>query len=100
MIKLHAGNVLLKPAQRKQISSLLRRCVRLGNRLGDFALSIFMRRSGRMYELRAAVHDSAGDFACRTRQNNWQDALRDLARSLTQRLHAQCLQRAAAAAAA
>ena len=99
MIKLHAGNVLLKPSQRKQISALLRRCVRLGNRLGDFAMSIFMRRSGRFYELRAAVHDRAGDFACRSRQNNWQDALRDLARTLTQRLHAQCLSRAAAAAA-
>jgi hypothetical protein len=93
MIKLHAGNVLLKPSQRKQINSLLRRCVRLGSRLGDFALNIFMRRSGRFYELRAAVHDRLGDFACRSRQNNWQDALRDLARALTQRLHAQRLQR-------
>jgi hypothetical protein len=97
MIKLHAGNVLLKPSQRRQISTLLRRCVRLGKRLGDFAMDIFMRRSGRFYELRAAVHDSVGDFACRTRQNNWQDALRDLARSLTQRLHAQCLSRGAVA---
>ena len=95
MIKLHAGNVLLKPSQRRQISSLLRRCVRLGKRLGDFAMDIFMRRSGRFYELRAAVHDRVGDFACRSRQNNWQDALRDLARSLTQRLHAQRLSRGA-----
>ena len=91
--------MLLKPSQRRQISSLLRRCVRLGKRLGDFAMNIYMRRAGRFYELRAAVHDSAGDFACRSRQNNWQDALRDLARSLTQRLHAQGLQRATAAAA-
>jgi len=97
MIKLHAGNVLLKPAQRRQITTLLRRCVRLGKRLGDFVLDISMRRAGRFYEMRAAVHDRAGDFACRTRQNNWQDALRELARSLTQRLHAQWLQRAAVA---
>ena len=97
MIKLHAGNVLLKPAQRRQITTLLRRCVRLGKRLGDFVLNISMKRAGRFFELRADVHDRVGDFACRTRQNNWQDALRELARTLTQRLHAQCLQRAAVA---
>ena len=91
MIKLHAGNVLLKPAQRRQITTLLRRCVRLGKRLGDFVLNISMKRAGRFFEMRADVHDRAGDFACRTRQNNWQDALRELARTLTQRLHAQRL---------
>jgi hypothetical protein len=94
MIKLQSGNVLLKPAQRRQITTLLRRCVRLGKRLGDFILNISMRRSGRMFELRAAVKDRVGNFACRSRQNNWQDALRDLARALTLRLHEQCLQRA------
>ena len=97
MIKLDAGNVLLKPSQRRQITTLLRRCVRLGKRLGDFALNISMRRSGRFYELRARVHDRAGDFACRSRQNNWPDALRDLIRRLTASLHRQCLQQAAAA---
>ena len=97
MIKLQAGNVLLKPSQRRQIMALLRRCVRLGKRLGDFVLNISMRRAGRFYEMRADVHDAAGDFACRTRQNNWQDALRNLARALTLRLHEQCLQRTAAA---
>jgi hypothetical protein len=97
MIKLHAGNVLLKPAQRRQITTLLRRCVRLGKRLGDFVLNITMKRAGRFFEMRADVHDRVGDFACRTRQNNWQDALRELARSLTRRLHAQRLQRAAIA---
>ena len=97
MIKLQSGNVLLKPSQRRQIAALLRRCVRLGKRLGDFVLNISMRRSGRMYEIRADVQDRAGAFACRARQNNWQDALRDLARSLALRLHDQCLQRAVAA---
>ena len=96
MIKLQSGNVLLKPSQRRQITALLRRCVRLGKRLGDFVLNITMRRAGRMYELRAAVQDRVGAFACRARQNNWQDALRELARSLTLRLHEQCLQRAVA----
>lgn len=93
MIKLDAGNVLLKPSQRRQIATLLRRCVRLGKQLGDFVLSISMRRAGRFFELRASVHDRAGDFACRSRQNNWQDALRELARTLTARLHHQRLQR-------
>jgi hypothetical protein len=97
MIKLKSGNVLLKPSQRRQITALLRRCVRLGQRLGDFVLNISMRRSGRMYEIRADVQDRAGAFACRARQNNWQDALRELARSLTLRLHDQRLQRAVAA---
>jgi hypothetical protein len=97
MIKLQSGNVLLKPSQRRQIAALLRRCVRLGKRLGNFVLNISMRRSGRMYEVRADVQDRAGAFACRARQNNWHDALRDLARSLTLRLHEQCLHRSVAA---
>lgn len=92
MIKLHAGNVLLKPAQRRQITTLLRRCVRLGKRLGDFVVDITMHRAGRFFEIQASVHDKAGNFACRTRQNNWHDALRELVRTLTQRLHAQRLQ--------
>jgi hypothetical protein len=96
MIKLHAVNVLLKPSQRRQIATLLRRCVRLGRRLGDFVLNISMKRAGRFFEIRANVHDAAGDFACRTRQNNWHDALRDLARALTMRLHEQCLHRSVA----
>ncbi len=100
MIKLHAGNVLLTPSQRRQITTLLRRCVRLGKRLGDFVLSITMRRAGRFYEMRADVHDRAGDFACRTRQNNWQDALRGLTRDLTRRLHEQRLYRGMPLAAA
>ena len=93
MIKLQSGNVLLKPSQRRQITALFRRCVRLGKRLGDFVLNISMHRSGRIFEIRADVQDRAGAFACRARQNNWHDALRDLARSLTLRLHDQCLQR-------
>ena len=96
MIKLDAGNVLLKPSQRRQIASLLRRCVRLGKQLGDFVLNISIRRAGRIFELRANVNDRAGDFACRARQNNWSDALRDLARSLTARLHQQRLNLAGA----
>jgi hypothetical protein len=89
MIKLDAGNVLLKPSHRKQIMSWLRRALRIGNRLGQFAISITMQRSGKQFEVKAQVHDSAGDFVCRSRQHDWRNAVRDLVRSLVNQLHAQ-----------
>ena len=51
MIKLEPGNVLLKPSQRKQLMTWLRRSLRLGERLGNFVLTITMQRSGRFYEM-------------------------------------------------
>ena len=95
--RLESGNVLLKPSHRRQLTALLRRCLRLGRRVGDFAMTITMRRAGRQYELHARVHDAAGDFACRARQNSWRDAIRGLARALTARLHEQRLGRVAPA---
>ena len=68
MIKLDAGNVLLKPSHRKQLMGWLKRAVRLGERVGDFMLTVSMERTGRRYEARALVHNSAGDFDCRARQ--------------------------------
>jgi hypothetical protein len=97
MIKLEAGNMLLKPSQRKQLMSWLRRALRIGSRLGQFMLTITMRRAGRICEVRAAVHDAAGDFVCRSRQHEWRDAMRELVRSLVNRLHAQQLGRVAIA---
>src|SRR2546423_1301913 len=94
MIKLDAGNVLLKPSQRKQLMTWLRRSLRLGDRLGDFVLKIKFHRVGKQYEVRADVHDSAGDFGCRSRQTHWRDAIRDLARKLVNRLHDQWVRRA------
>ena len=96
MIKLDLGNVLLKPSHRRQLMSWLRRCQRLGQRLGDFVLSLSLRRSGRIYELRANVHDAAGDFTCRSRAQDWRGSLRDMVKTLTQRLHDQYLRRAVA----
>ena len=93
MIKLESQNVLLKPSHRKQLMSWLRRSLRLGERLGDFMLTITLRRVGRLYEVRAAVHDTVGDFGCRTRQRDWRNAFRDLIRTLSHRLHDQCLSR-------
>lgn len=93
MIELDLGNVLLKPSQRKQLMSWLRRSLEFGKRLGNFVLKISVQRSGRQYEMKAQVHDSAGDFDCRTRQTDWRSAFRDLIRMLTNQLHAQWLSR-------
>ena len=95
MIKLEAGNVLLKPSHRRQLMAWLRRALRLGSRIGQFALTITMRRTGRQYEVRATVHDSAGDFVCRSRQTDWRSAVRDLVHSVVQQLHQQWIARGA-----
>lgn len=97
MIKLIEGNVLLKPSQRRQLMSWLKRASRLGQRIGDFVLTITLQRCGNMYEVRGSVHDAAGDFDCRSRRTDWRTALRELARSLSTRLHDQCLSHLAAA---
>ena len=96
MIKLDSGNVLLKPSHRRQLMSWLKRAMRLGSRIGNFALTITMHRTGRQCEVRATVHDSAGDFACRSRQHDWRDAMRELIRMLCNRLHEQLLRAVAA----
>jgi len=98
MIKLDLGNVLLKPSHRKQLMTWLRRSLRMGERLGNFVLSISVRRSGRSYEAHATVQDRAGNFDLRSRKQDWRDAFRELIKSLTVRLHNQCLQRAVAVA--
>jgi hypothetical protein len=97
MIKLNAGNVLLKPSHRRQLMAWLRRSLRIGSRLGQFALVITMRRQGRQCEVTAQVHDAAGSFVCRSRQHEWRDAVRDLVRSLVNRLHDQQLRQFAGA---
>ena|SRR5207248_2836393 len=98
MIQLNVGNVLLKPSQRRQIMTCLRRAMKLGQRIGDFVLNLTMTRSGRSYELRAAVHDRAGAFSYRIRRNDWRGAVREIMHLVVARLHAQCLSRGAVAA--
>jgi hypothetical protein len=95
MIKLHEGNVRLKPSHRRQLMAGLRRSLRLGERLGDFMLTITLRRAGRAVEVRASVTDAAGSFDVRTRQHDWRDALRQLIRQISTRLHNQWLRHAA-----
>ena len=99
MIKLDSGNVLLKPSHRKQVMTWLRRSLRLGKRLGDFVLTITLRKSGRFYEVRAAFMPagraaSARSFDCRSRRHDWTQAFRELIRDLTLRIHEQCIDRA------
>ena len=93
MLRLNEGNVLLKPSHRKQLMSWLKRVLRLGARLGDFVLTITLQRTGNKYEVKGIVHDTAGDFVCRNRQQDWRSALRDLVRDLVRKLHDQHVQR-------
>ena len=91
MIQLDSGNVLLKPSHRRQLMAWLKRAVRIGQRLGDFLLQITMKRTGRAYEVVMTVHDSAGDFHMRMKRHDWRDAVRDLSRMLSVKLHSQRL---------
>jgi len=91
MVKLNSGNVLLKPSNRRQLMSCLKRAQRMGSQLGDFLLTITFQRTGRLTEVRADVHDSAGDFVCRARRHDWKDALREIVHMLSSRLNAQRL---------
>jgi len=75
MIKLDSGNVLLKPSQRKQLMAWLRRSLKLGQRLGNFVLTITMWRSGRQFELRAEQVDAQRAMAERSFSREYQTAL-------------------------
>jgi hypothetical protein len=97
MIKLDSGNVLLKPSHRKQLMAWLRRSLRFGQRLGDFVLSITMKRVGRAFQITAQVHDRAGDFECKAKQSDWRHAMRDLIRKLSAQLHMQHVRQLAVA---
>ena len=91
MVKLDAGNVLLKPSQRRQLMSWLKRAMHLGKRIGDFLLTIKLKRQGRLYDVRATVHDAAGDFKLASRGADCRNAFRELCRKLAVRLHDQAL---------
>ncbi|HTW94304.1 MAG TPA: hypothetical protein VMD30_05905 [Tepidisphaeraceae bacterium] len=64
----------------------MRRTTKLGQRVGDFAVSISMQRRGRQTEVWAKVTDRAGDFDCHSRQTDWRDAVREVIRDLSHRL--------------
>jgi hypothetical protein len=90
MIKLESGNVLLKPSQRKQLLTWLKRASRLAQRLGNFVLTISMHRTGRLIQMSAdlqcaGIAKPAKEI--KVRQNDWRNAAQQLVRSLTQHLH-------------
>jgi len=91
MVKLNAGNVLLKPSQRRQLMTWLKRAQKIGAQVGDFFLTIDLFRTGRLTEVRAEVRDAAGHFTMKVRRPEWRDALQEIARMLTAQLHAQRL---------
>ena len=93
MVKLDAGNVLLKPSQRRQLMSWLKRAMHLGKRIGDFLLTIKLRRQGRLYDVRATVHDAVGDFKIGSRSSDCREAFRTICRKLAVKLHDQALVR-------
>jgi hypothetical protein len=97
MINLDLGNVLLKPSHRRQLMSWLRRASGSASGWGLRAEPVDP-PVRRIYELRGNVHDAAGDFACRARAHDWRGALRDLVKTMTRRLHDQCVRRRLAAA--
>jgi hypothetical protein len=66
----------------------------MGQRVGRFVLTLTLKRTGRMYEAQAHVHDKAGSFDCRERQTDVIAAIRNLVRALTNQLHLQALARA------
>jgi len=90
-IHLDVGNVLLKPSHRRQLMTWLKRAIRLGAQLGDLVVRLTLQRIGRQYEVRATVHDLAGDFDCRRRDRDWRDAMHQVVLMLTSRLHSQRL---------
>jgi len=87
MFKLDAGNVLLKPSHRRQLMGWLKRALRLGQRLGNLAITISMERVGRFFEIKADVRDGRHTAAFRSRQHSWQDAAREMVRALTAYIH-------------
>jgi hypothetical protein len=94
MIEITCGNVLLKPAARRQLMSCLRRASKLGERIGGFAMNLCLKKSGRKFHLTADVRDRAGNFHCHTRGSDFASAVRQIVRDLVARLHAQVIARA------
>ena len=89
MLTLDAGNVLLKPSDRRQWMHWLKRVFRLGQRLGNFSLHIKLRRVGRFTHVYADAVGRLARFSCRCRNIDWRDAARDVVRTLAIRLASQ-----------
>ena len=91
MVELLAGNVLLKPAQKRRVLSHLRRCDRLSDRIGDSRLAVSLTRTGRRIEARATCHNRVGDVECHAKDASWETAIARVIRALHEKVHAQRL---------
>lgn len=91
MVELLAGNVLLKPCQKRRVLSHLRRSDRLSDRLGDSRLALSVRKVGRHFEAKAKCHNRRGDLECKARDTTWETAVLRVVRSLHDQVHAQRL---------
>ena len=96
MFEIVSNNVLLKGSHRRQILAWLKRSMRLGQRIGGFAVKITIQKSGAAFVVLAQVRDQAGSFTCRARKHEVMDACRSLMHILSMQLHEQRLNRMAA----
>ncbi len=93
MITIDAGNVLLKPTQKKQMLARLKRALRLGDRIGNFMIKISLRRTGKHVEVTATGQDRLGQFAFRNRGKTWMDALHAIVRDVFRTVHSHAIGR-------
>ena len=91
MVELLAGNVLLKPCQKRRVLSHLRRSDRLSDRSGDSRLALSIRKVGRRYEAKAMCHNRRGDVESKARDTTWETAVGRVVRDLHDKVHAQRL---------
>lgn len=89
MIELVSNNVVLKGSHRRQILAWLRRTLHLGERLGDFAMKVTIQRSAGKYEVKAQIHDQAGDVTCRARGQELMETCRNLVHQLSMSVRSQ-----------
>ena len=87
MLKLDAGNVLLKPSHRRQLMSWLKRAMRFAQRMGNPLVAITMHRAGKGIEIRADVTGPSGAAGFRARRSDWRGAARQIIHMLTSYLH-------------
>lgn len=91
MVELLAGNVLLKPAQKRRVLSHLRRSDRISDRSGDSRLALSLRRVGKHFEAKAQCHNRRGDLECKARDTTWETAVAQVVRALHGKVNAQRL---------
>ncbi|GIW75341.1 MAG: hypothetical protein KatS3mg104_0404 [Phycisphaerae bacterium] len=87
MLTLDSGNVLLKPAHKKQLLARLKRITRLGKRLGQFFLKITFHRSGKHVQITAQGYDRFGPFTLKSKATDWNHAFHLLIHEISCLIH-------------